>query len=285
LVKECEHGTHENKLREKARDFYVLLFCGDFVCFVFFFDCLVNVGENLIMITARKIPTAEQVKFIERWNVELDGRAAEEILRWAYDEYSPKLTMGTALGNSGCVILSMLAKLGLRIPIFNLDTGYQFPETLELIERINTKYGLGIVKRSADISVAEFERVNGGALYDVDSDRCCYERKLRVLEMIAPDYDAWISGLRRDQSSARANTSVLSWDAKFGLVKIAPLAHWTSKDVWRRIADEAIPYNSLYDQGYTSIGCQPCTRPNNADEDERAGRWAGKQKTECGLHG
>ncbi|MDR1477723.1 MAG: phosphoadenylyl-sulfate reductase [Planctomycetaceae bacterium] len=237
------------------------------------------------MMTTKKIPTPDQAKFIERWSVELEGSSPEEILRWAFDTYSPKLTMGTALGNSGCVILSMLAKLNLRIPIFNLDTGYQFSETLELIDRINAKYRLGIVKRSSDISVAEFEAVNGGALYEIDSDRCCYERKVKVLESIAPDYDAWISGLRRDQGSTRVNTPVVGWDSKFGLVKIAPLVNWTNKDVWKRIVDESVPYNSLYDQGYTSIGCEPCTRPTTANEDERAGRWAGKQKTECGLHG
>ncbi|MDR2345415.1 MAG: phosphoadenylyl-sulfate reductase [Planctomycetaceae bacterium] len=237
------------------------------------------------MITIKKIPTPEQAEFIERWNVALDKSSPEDILTWAYNTYSPKLTMGTALGNSGCVILSMLAKLNLRIPIFNLDTGYQFPETLELFDQINVKYGLGIIRRTSDISVAEFETINGGALYNIDPDRCCYERKIKVLESIAPNYDAWISGLRRDQSSTRANTQVVGWDAKFGLVKIAPLAHWTNKDVWKRIVEESVPYNKLYDQGYTSIGCQPCTRPTSAGEDERAGRWAGKQKTECGLHG
>ncbi|MDR2641918.1 MAG: phosphoadenylyl-sulfate reductase [Planctomycetaceae bacterium] len=236
------------------------------------------------MVTIKKNPTAIQAEFIERWNTELDRSTPEEILQWAYTTYSPKLTMGTALGNSGCVILSMLAKLNLYIPIFNLDTGYQFPETLELLDQINTKYGLGIVRCSSEISVTEFETINGGALYELDSDRCCYERKVKVLESIAPKYDAWISGLRRDQSSTRASTPVIGWDAKFGLVKIAPLAHWTNKDVWKRIVEESIPYNKLYDQGYTSIGCKPCTRPTTANEDERAGRWAGKQKTECGLH-
>ncbi|MDR2761771.1 MAG: phosphoadenylyl-sulfate reductase [Planctomycetaceae bacterium] len=237
------------------------------------------------MTTLKKIPTREQTEFIERWNAELDSSSAEEILTWAYNTYSPKLTMGTALGNSGCVILSILAKLNLRIPIFNLDTGYQFPETLELLDQINAKYQLGIIRKSSEISVTEFESLNGGALHNIDSDRCCYERKIKVLESIAPNYNAWISGLRRDQSSTRANTPIVGWDAKFGLVKIAPLAKWTNKDVWKRIVEENVPYNKLYDQGYTSIGCKPCTRPTTNGEDERAGRWAGKQKTECGLHG
>jgi phosphoadenosine phosphosulfate reductase len=237
-----------------------------------------------MMTAAKKVPTAEQADFIAYWNSKLDGNGAEDILTWAYNTYSPKLTMGTALGNSGCVILSMLAKLNLKIPVFNLDTGYQFAETLELLERISLRYGIEIVRRSSSVSVLEFEKLHGGALYATDSDKCCYERKVKVLESIAPQYDAWISGLRRDQSSTRANTPVVGWDARFGLVKVAPLAHWTNKDIWKRIIDESIPYNTLHDQGYTSIGCAPCTKPTKENEDERAGRWAGQKKTECGLH-
>jgi phosphoadenosine phosphosulfate reductase len=236
------------------------------------------------MVMIERVPTSDQLEFIEHWNNELSGSEPEFILQWAYDVYAPRLTMGTALGNSGCVILSMLAKLGLSIPIFNLDTGYQFPETLELLDRLNAKYGVGITRCEPETSVAEFEAING-ELYKLDSDRCCYERKVKVLEKIAPYYDAWFSGLRRDQGPSRANTPVVGWDKKFGLVKIAPLAYWTNKDVWKRIVEHAVPYNKLYDQGYTSIGCQPCTRPTIAGETERAGRWSGKQKKECGLHG
>ncbi|MDR1491787.1 MAG: phosphoadenylyl-sulfate reductase [Planctomycetaceae bacterium] len=231
-----------------------------------------------------KLPSLEQAEFICHWNAKLTASEPEEILRWALDSYAPKLTMATALGNSGCVILSILARLETKIPIFNLDTGYQFPETLELLERINRQYGLNIHRETPELSVEEYELKNGGAVYLTDSNRCCYERKICMLEQIALHYDAWISGLRRDQSPTRANTPVVGWDAKFGLVKIAPLAFWTGKQVWKKIITESIPYNPLLDQGYTSIGCAPCTRPTLPGEDERAGRWAGQAKTECGLH-
>ncbi|MDR3108619.1 MAG: phosphoadenylyl-sulfate reductase [Planctomycetaceae bacterium] len=234
--------------------------------------------------TIPKQPTQEQSDFINHWNTQLENRDPETILRWAIETYSPKLTMGTALGSGGCVILSILAEIEPKIPVFNLDTGYQFPETLELLERISTKYGIAIRRESAELSVAEYEAANGGAVHKTDSNRCCYERKIQVLERIAPKYDAWISGIRRDQSPTRANTPVVGWDRKFGLVKIAPLAYWTNKQVWDKIVGKSIPYNLLYDHGYTSIGCAPCTRQTLPGEDERAGRWSGQLKTECGLH-
>ncbi|MDR2754121.1 MAG: phosphoadenylyl-sulfate reductase [Planctomycetaceae bacterium] len=228
--------------------------------------------------------TPEQVELIQHWNEKLENSSPETILRWAVSTFAPKLTMGTALGSSGCVILSILARIETKIPVFNLDTGYQFPETLELLERISAKYGIEIIRRSAELSVLEYEAVHDGPLYRIDADRCCYDRKIRVLELIAPNYDAWISGLRRDQSPTRAKTPVVGWDSRFGLIKIAPLALWTNKDVWNTIVTESIPYNVLYDRGYKSIGCAPCTRATLPDEDERAGRWSGQLKTECGLH-
>ncbi|MDR3197557.1 MAG: phosphoadenylyl-sulfate reductase [Planctomycetaceae bacterium] len=231
-----------------------------------------------------KQATPKQAELVKYWNEKLESSSPETILRWAVTTFAPKLTMGTALGSSGCVILSILARIETKIPVFNLDTGYQFPETLELLDRISTKYGIEITRRSAEISVAEYEAVHGGPLYRIDPDRCCYDRKIRVLESIAPNYDAWISGLRRDQGPTRAKTPVIGWDARFGLIKIAPLALWTNKEVWDIIVKESIPYNTLYDRGYKSIGCAPCTRPTLPDEDERAGRWSGQLKTECGLH-
>ncbi|MDR0870714.1 MAG: phosphoadenylyl-sulfate reductase, partial [Planctomycetaceae bacterium] len=230
------------------------------------------------------MPAFEQTEFISRWNTKLTPAEPEEILSWAVATYGGKLTMGTALGASGCVILSMLSKIGANVDVFNLDTGYQFPETLDVIDKIRDKYGINIRRESAELSVEEYERINGGAVYKIDPDRCCQERKLDVLRRIAPNYDAWISGLRRDQGPSRANTPVVGRDAKFGLVKIAPLAYWTNKQVWDRIVSEKIPYNVLYDQGYRSIGCLPCTRQTLPGEDERGGRWAGSLKTECGLH-
>ncbi|GHT21289.1 phosphoadenylyl-sulfate reductase (thioredoxin) [Planctomycetales bacterium] len=218
------------------------------------------------------------------WNEQLYHESPERILQWAIDRYAPKLTMATAFGTSGCVILSFLAKLTPRVPIFTIDTGYLFPETLDVLERLQKEFDVKIERKSADTSVEEYEKINGGPVHQRDSNGCCLERKVKVLKAVAPHYDAWISGIRRDQSLTRANTQIVSWDAKFGLVKIAPLAFWTNKQVWSKIVYEAIPYNKLFDAGYTSIGCAPCTRAILPGEDERAGRWAGQNKTECGLH-
>lgn len=214
----------------------------------------------------------------------LEGRRPEDILAWAVETYFPRFTMATGLGPEGCVIISMLAKIEPRVYIFNLDTGYQFPETLQLRDRIAQKYGIEVDLQRPELSVPEYERLHGGPLYSRDSDRCCFDRKITVLHRVAAHFDAWATGIRRDQGPTRADTPIVKWDKKFGLVKISPLAGWTKKDVWTRIIREGVPYNPLHDQNYPSIGCQPCTRPVQPGEDERAGRWSGSVKTECGLH-
>jgi len=229
-------------------------------------------------------PSPEEQAFIELHNQRLEGASPEEILAWAVETYFPRFTMATGLGPEGCVIISMLAKIEPRVYVFNLDTGYQFAETLELRERIAEKYGIVIDLQRPLQSVHEYEKAHGGPVYVHNPDQCCFDRKIRVLQRVAPHFDAWATGIRRDQSVTRANTPIVRWDKKFGLVKVSPLAAWTKKQVWQRIVEEGVPYNPLHDQGYPSIGCQPCTRPVTDGQDERAGRWSGFAKTECGLH-
>jgi phosphoadenosine phosphosulfate reductase len=231
-----------------------------------------------------RTPTPDELDMINRQNAILETASAEEILRWAVERYFPRFTMATGLGPEGCVIISMLAKIDPRVYIFNLDTGYQFRETLELRDRIAEKYGMVVDLQKPELSVEAYEAAHGGPVYRTDSDRCCSDRKVCVLHRVAKDYDAWATGIRRDQGPTRADTPVVRWDKKFGLVKVSPLASWTKSRVWQRILDEKIPYNPLHDQGYPSIGCWPCTRAIAAGEDERAGRWTGTAKTECGLH-
>jgi phosphoadenosine phosphosulfate reductase len=209
----------------------------------------------------------------------------EEIISWAAERYAPYLTMATAFGPEGCVILSMLSRIDPKTYVFNLDTGYQFHETLELRDRIADKYGIEVDLLQPDLSVAEYEALHGGPLYRTNPNQCCFDRKIKTLQRASEVMHAWMSGIRRDQSSDRAQAAVVGWDKKFGLVKVSPLANWTKKDVWKRITDESIPYNPLHDQGFPSIGCWPCTRAVAANEtDERSGRWSGMKKTECGLH-
>jgi phosphoadenosine phosphosulfate reductase len=168
--------------------------------------------------------------------------------------------------------------------VFNLDTGYQFKETLELRDRIERRYGISVRLERPESTVEEYERTHGGPLYRVDPTRCCGDRKIAVVRRVLAGFDAWMSGIRRDQSPDRADAPIVGWDAKFGVVKVSPLANWTKKQVWDLIVRENVPYNPLHDQGYTSIGCFPCTRSVTFGEDERAGRWSGTAKTECGLH-
>jgi phosphoadenosine phosphosulfate reductase len=232
---------------------------------------------------APRTATEEELQYLQQRSLELEAASPEEIIAWAVRKYFPELTMATAFGPEGCVILSMLAKIEPRVYVFNLDTGYQFKETLELRDRIAERYGIEVELQQPELSVEEYEKLHGGPVYSRDSDKCCLDRKLTVLRRVSKGYAAWMSGIRRDQGPHRAKAPIVGWDKKFGLVKISPLANWTAKDVWRRIADEDIPYNPLHDQGYPSIGCWPCTRAVLFGEDERAGRWSGTAKKECGL--
>jgi phosphoadenosine phosphosulfate reductase len=205
-------------------------------------------------------------------------------LRWSIQRFAPYFTMATAFGPEGMVILHMLSEIAPETPIFNLDTGYQFAETLELRERVKARYGMEVELKRPATTVTEYEQLHGGPLYNRNPDQCCADRKLAVLKQAVVGYHAWASAIRRDQSPDRAQSPIVGWDKKFNLVKVSPLANWTKKDVWGMITKYDIPYNPLHDQGYTSIGCQPCTRAVLFGEDERAGRWSGFQKTECGLH-
>lgn len=217
-------------------------------------------------------------------NQALEGKSPQAILRWAVAEFHPRLTMATAFGAEGCCIIHMLAEIEPHVRVFNLETGYQFPETLDLRERIKERYGIEVEYVRPELPVAEYEAEHGGPLYTIRPDQCCHDRKVIPLRQAVFGYDAWISAIRRDQTAHRAVAGVVQWDAKFDLVKVNPLLTWTKKDVWSFITTHNVPYNPLHDQNYPSIGCWPCTRPITEGEDDRAGRWYGTLKKECGLH-
>jgi phosphoadenosine phosphosulfate reductase len=217
-------------------------------------------------------------------NSKLAGASPRQILEWAVERYYPRLTMATAFGPEGCVLLHLLAEIEPRVRVFNLDTGYQFPETLALRDQVAERYGIDVELVRPDATVGECEQKNGGPLYVTNSDQCCYDRKIVPLRRALAGYDAWITAIRRDQSADRSVAKAVGADPKFGLVKINPLLTWTSRDVWAFIATHKVPFNSLHERGYASIGCWPCTRTTQVGEDERSGRWAGQAKTECGLH-
>jgi phosphoadenosine phosphosulfate reductase len=217
-------------------------------------------------------------------NARLAGATPREIIEWAVDRYYPRLTMATAFGAEGCILLHLLAEVEPRVRVFNLDTGYQFRETLELRDQMAERYGIEVELIRPETTVPQYEAQHGGPLYVANSDQCCYDRKIVPLRRALVGYDAWITAIRAEQSPHRAAASVVGPDPKFGLAKINPLLSWTRRDVWAFIVTHRVPYNPLFDQGYASIGCWPCTRAVHASEDERAGRWAGQAKTECGLH-
>jgi phosphoadenosine phosphosulfate reductase len=230
------------------------------------------------------VETPELLQELSEASESLEQATPQEILRWAVDRYAPRFTMATAFGPEGMVLIHMLAEIAPQTPLFNLDTGYQFAETLELREQVLRRYGMAVELKRPTTTVEEYEQLHGGPLYKTNPNQCCLDRKLVVLRQAVAGMHAWASAIRRDQSPDRARAPIVAWDRKFQLVKISPLANWTKSKVWDLIVKEEIPYNPLHDQGYASIGCQPCTRAVLFGEDERAGRWSGMAKTECGLH-
>ncbi len=208
----------------------------------------------------------------------------EEILEWAVERFAPHLAMTSNFGAEGVVLIDKLAHIAPQTPIIYLDTGFQFAETDQLKERLQGYYKLNIIEHRAELSVVEQNRIYGERLYERNPDLCCRLRKVEPLRKALEGYDAWLAALRRDQSPTRANIGIVEWNARHNLVKVNPLATWTRRDVWDYIVRHNLPYNPLYDDGYTSIGCAPCTRRMVAGAHERSGRWDGQNKLECGIH-
>jgi phosphoadenosine phosphosulfate reductase len=224
---------------------------------------------------------------LARKSAELEGQPAQDIVAWALAEYGAKAGISTAFGVEGCALIDMAVKIAPGVPVFTVDTGFLFPETYELMQRIEDQYGVKVQRIEGKVSKAEQEQQYGVALWERDSDQCCALRKVEPTERAVAGLDAWFAGIRRDQGPSRAGIAILErYDHPDGspLVKVNPLATWTRNDTWRYVMANGVPYSPLLDQGYKSIGCWPCTRPVDAGADERAGRWAGSAKKECGIH-
>jgi phosphoadenosine phosphosulfate reductase len=221
---------------------------------------------------------------LERINAAFRDRSAEDMLDWVTDVFGQQVALTCSFsGPSGMVLLDMVARLGRRTPVIFLDTDLLFPETYALAEAAAQRYGMAITRRRPALSLREQAQREGPRLYEREPDRCCGIRKVAPLAEALRPYDAWISGIRRDQSPTRAATPLVEWSVRHGLLKINPLANWSEREIWAYIHAHEVPYNPLLDQGYPSVGCQPCTRPAGAG-DGRAGRWTGFAKTECGIH-
>jgi len=213
----------------------------------------------------------------ERWS-------AEELVRWGLDEFHPEVAIASSFGAEDVVLIDIAARAQKHFRVFTLDTDFLFDETYALIGQIEQRYGIEIERCRSVLTPEEQARQHGEALWGREPDRCCSLRKVEPLTKKLGELDAWITGIRRDQAPTRANARKLEWDSKFGLVKLNPLADWTSDQVWGYIRAHGVAYNPLHDRNYPSIGCTHCTRPVLPGEDPRAGRWSGFQKTECGLH-
>jgi phosphoadenosine phosphosulfate reductase len=206
----------------------------------------------------------------ERTADDLEHLSAQELVAEAVARY-PRLAVATSFQKEASVILDLVMKVDPSVRVFTLDTGALFPETRETWARLEEHYDIRIEGVRGTLEPRHWER---------STDSCCDLRKVKPLRETLAGADAWIAGLRREQSKSRADTPKLKWDLKHGLWKLHPLADWTERDVWRYIAANDVPYHPLHDRGYESIGCWPCTQRGAG----REGRWAGADKDECGIH-
>lgn len=222
-------------------------------------------------------------------NARFNQAPAEEILQWAWDRFGTRAAIGTSFQGAGLVMMHLAKKSGLQFPVFTIDTGLLFQETLELRQRLEDFFGLRIEALEPDLSVDQQATVHGPELWKRDPDLCCTLRKVLPLQSKLADLDCWVTGLRRQQSDTRANIEIVevyAFDPASArdIVKLNPMANWTRDAVWEYLREHNIPYNPLHDQGYRSIGCRPCTSKAANGENERAGRWIGFNKVECGIH-
>lgn len=226
----------------------------------------------------------EKEKLIAEKAIELENATPEEIIKYAVETF-PNITFACSFGAEDVVLVDMLQRVSPKTDIFYLDTDFHFKETYETRDRLAERYpGIPLVQVKPKITPEEQEELHGAELWKTNANACCDIRKVEPLTRILSQYEAWITGIRRDQAPTRANAKKIEYDTKFGLVKFNPIADWTNEDVWNYIRENNVIYNPLHDQHYPSIGCEYCTRQVMPGEDPRAGRWAGQEKTECGLH-
>lgn len=222
---------------------------------------------------------------IESLAAAFEDAAPQDVLRWASETYPGKLAVACSFGGaSGMVLVDMIAGIDKRVPIYYLDTGLLFEETYKHAQLVAERYGVDVRAISSKLTLEGQSIRYGPNLWERDPDLCCKLRKVEPQREFLSDYAAWVSGIRRDQSSTRANADVISWDVQFQTVKINPLAMWSEEMVWAYIHAHDVPYNELLARGYTSVGCRPCTDVATPSEGRRAGRWRNFGKTECGLH-
>ncbi|MEU8708749.1 phosphoadenylyl-sulfate reductase [Streptomyces sp. NPDC048565] len=214
---------------------------------------------------------------------ELEDASASDILKWAADTFGNRFCVTSSMEDA--VVAHLASRVFPGVDVVFLDTGYHFEETIGTRDAVDAVMDVNLITLTPRQTVAEQDAEYGPELHDRAPDLCCALRKVAPLEEGLTAYAAWATGLRRDESPTRANTPVVGWDEKRGKVKVSPIARWTQDDVDAYVAEHGVLTNPLLMDGYASVGCAPCTRRVLEGEDARAGRWAGRGKTECGLHG
>lgn len=210
---------------------------------------------------------------------DLEAQDALGVVRWGLEHHHPSIALACSFQKEETVLLDLLFRVRPDARVFALDTDVLFPETYALWEQVEARYDTTI-ERWHGPTMSEQAASHGHRLWEREPTSCCGLRKVAPLKAGLSQLGAWITGIRREQSPTRAGALKVEWDDAFGLVKLNPLADWTDREVWRYVLEHDLPYHPLHDQGFASIGCVPCTRPGEG----REGRWAGNDKTECGLH-
>ena len=230
--------------------------------------------------------TYENGSLSETFPIDDETKGARAVLEWAYQNYGEKdIVYASSFGAEAIVLIDLIYQIKPDAHIVFLDTNLHFLETYEVIDQMEARFPtLKIERKKPKLSLDEQAAEYGSALWKRDPNMCCQIRKVLPLREVLTTKEAWISGLRREQSPTRRNTQFVNKDEKFKNIKICPLIHWTWDEVWAYIREKDLPYNKLHDQNYPSIGCFPCTQATEAGADSRAGRWAGSSKMECGLH-
>ena len=225
------------------------------------------------------------LKHVESNEIAQYSNNPDKFLKWVVKNLPiEKVVMGTGFGPPGIVLLDMLFKVTKSISVFYIDTEFLFDQTHDLKNRLEEKYGFKFLRVSTDLTPEEQGNQYGEKLWEKNPDVCCNLRKVIPLKNILENYDIWITGIRRKQTQVRKQASLVEFESRFEVIKINPLLNWTHDEVWDYIKIHNLPYNSLHDRDYPSIGCKQCTSPVCSGDDDRSGRWKGSQKTECGLH-
>ena len=213
----------------------------------------------------------------------------ERVVAWMLQRFAGRrVVVTTGFGMEGCALIDMIARHGVAFPVLYLDTGFLFPETLRLRDRLAARYPhLSFERRAPSLTPEAQELRYGPELWAREPDACCNLRKVEPMQEALAEVDVWVTGLMRSQSASRAGLRVVEWDWQYQLLKVSPLASWDRAKVWEYVQQHDVPYNELHDRGYPTLGCTHCTLPvagNTTGEYTREGRWQGRSKLECGLH-